>query len=133
MARTAKEDLMNQLATWCLQRRARIVWLLIGLAITGFGIHNWDLGRSTESLLAMHVAQLEAGQALPSRWLELTGTLLKDDRTIWPDHGLAYYPVVSETWQPGTSIAAFVRASPEDGGAGRLNRHEEPSVTGIVD
>jgi hypothetical protein len=124
---------MSQITTWCLQRRARIAWLLIGLAITGWGIYNWDIGRSTETCLALNVAQLEAGEPLPGRWLELTGIRLNDDRTIWPEHGLAYYPVVSETWKPGTPIAAFARASPEDFGAGRLNRHKGPSVTGIVD
>jgi hypothetical protein len=121
---------------WCLRRRLPLAGLLLSFFLLAVGALTWAVGRTTSERHAVSVADIEAGQALPGRWLELTGRVLGEERIIWngPHGRETYAALVSASWQPGQPIAVFVRAREENrGDPGLLIHHKEPAVEGLVD
>lgn len=125
-------------ASWCKTYRWQLGWLIVGAALTGWGTYEWLTGQTTAHRASVNVADIEAGQRLPSRWVEITGRVSRADRVIWPNGQFeeTYAPVVSEHWQPGKPIHVLFRAikevdSPEDA-PGRLLHHKEPTLEGVV-
>jgi hypothetical protein len=109
--------------------------LSAGIALVSWGALELIAGQATAQRVSVNVADLEAGQPLPGRWVKMTGRVSRDDRVIWNDGDReeTYVPLVSETWQPGRPIHVFFRAIKEDGDEpGRLLYYKEPALEGIV-
>ncbi len=128
---------MGAIRTWCSEHGGRLAGLVIGLAFVGWGAVNCIAGLQPPERQSISIVELEAGKPLPGKWLEITGHLLPDEKIIWPVGGVnpsTYVPLVSDSWQKTQPVAVFVRAHQENWlQPGRLLKHAEPSVTGMVD
>ncbi len=90
-------------------------WIVIAcfmLVTGGYGI--FVCGEEEQPTLVSAV-ELEAGQVPRAHWLEVKGNVLVDDAIAWEDRGAAVYfvPIVSEEWQPGQPIGAYLKANEE--------------------
>jgi hypothetical protein len=118
------------------QRRVPPAALSFGLALVGCGVITAVPGVSTRQRWEVDIADLEAGQPLPGRWLELKGRPLPEQRIIWNagQTRATYVPFVSGDWQPGNPVAVFVRASEENwGDPGMLIHYTAATVAGVAD
>ena len=89
------------------------VFFTPGVVITALGAFGFVRGVRNQQLLAVSAADLEAGQAPSSSWVEVSGRLLKSKGLAIKNEGVSpttnnYVPVVSEGWQPGKQVAVFV-------------------------
>lgn len=117
-------------------RRYPTVVLLAAAIAVALGSYGWYDSRGLDRRRSVTVADLEAGQPAPGRWLEVTGKLLADDRIIWgaDEPRDTYVPIVSTDWQSGNPVAVFARAiDARSGEPARLLHREEPTVSGVVD
>jgi hypothetical protein len=95
---------------------ARVPWapLLLAAVFLGwaayFAIEGWTAG----PLTAVRPDQVASGQALPSRWVEVSGQLLLDAHVAFGKSGTSpdlFVPLVSPQWQPGEPVALYVKTT----------------------
>ena len=90
-------------------------FLLVGVILTGMG--GWMISRSNSVVEQEKVVleRLEKGQRPKSRWIKTSGNLLWDRAVEESGRrtriGNVYVPLVSDRWEPGDKVAAFVKIS----------------------
>lgn len=88
--------------------------LLAGVALTGMG--GWMISKSNSVTEQENVSleRLEQGRRPKSRWIKTSGELLWDhavEETGRAGIGNVYVPLVSDRWEEGDKVAAFVEIS----------------------
>jgi hypothetical protein len=92
-------------------------FLIAGIVLTGMG--GWIISKSNTAAEARQekvvLERLEQGSRPKSRWIKTSGQLLWDHAVEESGRrtriGNVYVPLVSDRWEPGDKVAAFVQIS----------------------